>query len=266
MADEARSVLLTGASGKVARGIIPMLADHGWPLRLTDIAPFDDPLPANAEFVAADLGDADAIREAAAGTRAIVHLGALVEYGTLDRVIEPNIKGVHSVFEAARAENIRVVNASSNHVIGFYERSVSLDISDPFRPDSYYGLSKAYGELAARYYYDRYEIESVSVRIGSCFEAPTNERMLATWLSYGDLARLVIRSFEAEKTGYAVVWGVSNNAAGWWDKDDREVIGWTPEDSADGWAGKFDPPSTSVADRFQGGGFCEMPGSGRTGP
>ena len=159
-----------------------------------------------------------------------------------------------------------MVNASSNHVIGFYERSTSLDISDPPRPDSYYGLSKAYGELAARYYYDRYKIESVSIRIGSCFEAPTYERMLATWLSYGDLARLVIRSVETEKTGYAVVWGVSDNAAGWWDKDDREILGWAPEDSADDWAEEFDPSGSSIADRFQGGGFCEMLGSGRTGP
>ena len=125
------------------------------------------------------------------------------------------------------------------------------------RPDSYYGLSKAYGELAALYYYDRYKIESVSLRIGSCFEAPTNERMLATWPSYGDLARLFIRSVETEKTGYAVVWGVSDNAVGWWGKDDREILGS---------AGEFDPPGSSIADRFQGGGFCEMLGSGRTGP
>ena len=90
--------------------------------------------------------------------------------------------------------------------------------------------------------------------------------MLATRPSYGDLARLVIRSVETEKTGYAVVWGVSDNAAGWWDKDDREILGWAPEDSADDWAEEFDPSGSSIADRFQGGGFCEMPGSGRTGP
>ena len=77
MADNTRPVLLTGSSGKVARGIIPLLTEHGWSLRLTDIAPLDDPLPANAEFVAANLRETDAIREAAAGTRAIVHLGAL---------------------------------------------------------------------------------------------------------------------------------------------------------------------------------------------
>ena len=56
MADNTRPVLLTRASGKVARGIIPLLTEHGWSLRLTDIAPFADPLPANAEFVAANLG------------------------------------------------------------------------------------------------------------------------------------------------------------------------------------------------------------------
>lgn len=260
MTEFSKPVLLTGASGKVARAIIPFLIEHGWSLRLTDLAPFPDQIPKNCEFFPANLNDESAFMDLVRGAGTIVHLGALVEYGTLEKIVEPNIKGIHTIFEAARTESIRVVNASSNHAVGFYERTTPLDISDPFRPDSYYGLSKAYGELVARYYYDRYGIESVSVRIGSCFKEPTNERMLATWLSHEDLARLVIQSVEAERTGYSVIWGVSDNSGTWWKNDDRDVVGWTPKDSADGWAGHFDPPGSSVSDRFQGGGFCEMPG------
>src|SRR3712207_9306172 len=60
-----------------------------------------------------------------------------------------------------------------------------------FRPDGYYGLSKAYGELMGRLYWDKHGVENVNLRIGSCFPEPTDARMLSTWLSYADLVRLV---------------------------------------------------------------------------
>jgi len=254
-----RTLLLTGASGKLGQIVAPLLAKTGWHLRLTDLNPYPGELPANSAFQAADLNDYDSINALAEGTRAIVHLGALVDYGTFETVVGPNMRGMHTVFEAARRNGVRVVNASSNHVIGFYERTTKLDIAAPMRPDSYYGLSKAYGELVARFYFDRYGVESVSIRIGSCFDEPKNERMLATWLSRPDLARLISKAVEADRTGCAIVWGVSNNNASWWYGDDRDLIGWEPQDSADGWAGRFDPPGDRIADRCQGGGFCEMP-------
>ena len=59
--------------------------------------------------------------------------------------------------------------ASSNHSIGFHERTTMLDADCDFRPDSFYGLSKAYGELMGRLYWDKHGVENVNVRIGSCF-------------------------------------------------------------------------------------------------
>ena len=60
------------------------------------------------------------------------------------------------------------------------------------RPDGHYGLSKAFGENLAQFYWDRHGIETVSLRIGSSFPEPKDRRMLATWLSYDDLERLVV--------------------------------------------------------------------------
>ena len=53
----AKPVLLTGASGALGRVLTKSLSAEGWTLRLTDIAPFPDPVPAGCTFTRADLND-----------------------------------------------------------------------------------------------------------------------------------------------------------------------------------------------------------------
>ena len=45
-----RPILLTGASGNLGRSLSRDLGAQGWPLRLTDIAPFPDAMPQTASF------------------------------------------------------------------------------------------------------------------------------------------------------------------------------------------------------------------------
>jgi uronate dehydrogenase len=258
MALPTEPVLLTGASGKLGRCLSKGLAERGWRLRLTDIAAYPDPLPPLAEFTEADLDDHATMLRLAEGCAAIIHFGALVEYGTFETMIGPNLRGTFHMFEAALRARVRVVYASSNHVIGFYERTTALDRDHPYRPDSFYGVSKVFGEMVARLYWDKHGIESVSLRIGSCYPEPQDERMLATWLSYGDLIDLVERSLLAESVECSIIWGASNNKAGWWRNDDRTRIGWHPKDSADTWSPRFSKSGDSVADRFQGGAFSAV--------
>ena len=125
-------------------------------------------------------------------------------------------------------------------------------------PDSFYGLSKAYGEMVGRLYWTKHKVESVLVRIGSCFPEPRDQRMLSLWLSYPDMGRLVVAAATAAEVGCATIWGASNNSRTFWRHDDREVIGWQPQDSADVFADRVmgkvsgDP----VAETFQGGMYC----------
>jgi uronate dehydrogenase len=167
------------------------------------------------------------------------------------------------VYEAARREGARVIFASSNHSIGFHERPAGnnerLDADCAFRPDGYYGLSKAYGELMGRMYWDKHGVENVNLRIGSCFPKPIDRRMLSTWLSYDDLTRLCERCVLAERAGHAVIWACSDNPASYWGRDHRDRIGWAPQDSAEPWRAEVahitaDP----VSERYQGGGFTAM--------
>lgn len=250
-----RTILLTGASGTLGRMLAPRLARNGYALRLSDIAAFPDPLPEGAEFVQVDLLDEAAVHELVQGTHQIIHLGGISVEKPFRSVIDANILGLTHLFEAARQDHQRTVFASSNHAIGFYERGKRLSVRDPMRPDGYYGLSKAYGELLARMMFDKHGLESVHMRIGSCLPQPTEARHLSTWLSHDDLERLIIAALEAQATGHAIVWGVSANRQSWWGNDDAARIGYVPQDDAEHFAPLPDH-GDPVTRRFQGGSFA----------
>ena len=76
---------------------------------------------------------------------------------------------------------------------------------------------------SSRFYFDRYGIETVCLRIGSSFPEPKDRRMLATWLSYDDLERLVVASLTAPVVGRSVVYGMSDNTTTWWDNTRRRT-------------------------------------------
>ena len=112
----------------------------------------------------------------AEGCGAIVHLGGVSVERPFEEVLGPNIRGLYHIYEAARREKARVIFASSNHSIGFHERARDDRRRDAVPADGFYGLSKAYGELMGRLYWYKHGVESVFVRIGSCFPEPTNAR------------------------------------------------------------------------------------------
>ncbi len=257
----AKPVLLTGASGALGRVLTRALGASGWVLRLTDIAPFPDPLPNAASFTRADLADGVAILRLAEGCGAIVHFGGVSVERPFEEIVGPNLRGLYHIYEAARRERARVIFASSNHTVGFHDRAATIAAADPFMPDGYYGLSKAYGEMMGRLYWMKHGVESVFVRIGSSLPEPVNARMLASYLSYDDLVRLVARAVLTETVGTSVVWGASENRAmTWWRDDDRAALGWAPRDSADGFAAQLtgrisDDP---VEERYMGGAYCRI--------
>jgi len=218
-------------------------------------------VPAGASFTRADLGDGPAILRLAEGCGAIVRFGGISVEQPFETVIDPNIRGLYHAYEVARRERARMVFASSNHVVGLHKRGEVLDSGCEVRADGHCGLSKAYAELAGRLCWDKHGISSVFLRIGSCTPAPVDDRMLSTWLSYGDLSRAVERSLLADIQGCLVIWGASRNTRMTWRRgDDRAAIGWAPQDSADGWTAELAGKTSSDpgAELHQGGGYCAM--------
>ena len=129
---------------------------------------------------------------AMAGVTAVIHLGGLSDEADWETILAVNVRGTNAVFEAAREAGVgRVVYASSNHAVGYrdYADGPLPDGLAPL-PDSFYGASKAFGEALGGLYHHRYGMDVVCLRIGSCFDLPTNARMLETWLSPDDAGRL----------------------------------------------------------------------------
>ena len=254
-------LLLTGAAGGLGRILRESLKPHVRRMRLSDVAALA-PAGPDEETVSCDLADKGAVDRLVQGCDAIVHLGGISVERPFEEILEANIKGVFHLYEGARRHRVRrVVFASSNHVIGFHRQGEVLDADSPRRPDGYYGLSKSFGEDVARFYFDRYGIESVCLRIGSSFPEPRDRRMLSTWLSYRDLTELVRCSLHAPEVGFTVAYGASDNRDAWWDNRGAAHLGFRPQDSSEPFRAKVEQqPPVDPADpaaQFQGGGFVK---------
>jgi len=260
-----RRLLLTGAAGGLGRVLRERLKANCDILRLSDIADLGAGEPGE-ELAPADLADAGAVDRMVAGVDAIVHLGAYSVEGPFQPILQANIIGAYHLYEAARRHGVkRIVFASSNHVTGFYRQSETIDASHPPRPDGLYGLSKAFWEDLSRFYFDRYGIETACLRIGSSYPEPKDRRMLATWLSYDDLHRLVTACLTTPVLGHTIVFGMSANPVTWWDNRLARHVGYQPQDSSerfrDAVVARTPPPDPSdPATLYQGGVFV------RTGP
>lgn len=233
-------LLLTGAAGGLGRVLRPRLkAQCRW-LRLSDRADLG-PAAEGEELQPAALEDRAAMRALLRDVDAVVHLGGVAVEAAWDPIQQANITGVFNLYEAARLNGVRrIVFASSNHVVGFYRQHEVIDAHAPPRPDTLYGVSKAFGEALSRMYFDRYGIETVCLRIGSATPAPENRRMLATWLSHDDLERLVVAALTAPAAGHSIVYGISDNATRWWDNRLATHIGYRPQDSSEPWRAELE--------------------------
>jgi len=253
-------LLMTGAAGGLGKALRDRLKANCSVLRLSDVQAFGD-AAAGEEIVLADLADAAAVDSMVNGVDAIIHLGGMSVEGPFGAILSANILGAYNLYEAARKHGVkRVVFASSNHVTGFYRQDQTITADHPARPDGLYGLSKAFGEDLSRFYFDRYGIETACVRIGSSFAEPKDRRMLATWLSFDDLHRLITACLTTPVLGHSIIFGMSDNAVTWWDNSRARHIGYVPQDSSDVfrdavYARTMNPDLNDPVAQYQGGGF-----------
>ena len=241
--DASRRIVFTGAAGGIGTMIRPLLAPLYPGLVLSDKTAPKNLLPGET-FVAADLTKPDEVAAAVKGADSVIHLGGFSVEGPWDAILQANIIGCYNLFEAARQAGVkRVVFASSNHAVGFYPRRRKIGTDLTVRPDSRYGVSKAFGEALGALYSDKHGMIVTCLRIGNVGPRPLDARRLSIWIRFD------------------IVYGASDNAASWWDNSRARQLGYRPTGKAEDHRAQAEAEQAKigpdpVGDLFQGGTFC----------
>ena len=254
-------VLITGAGGGIGRSLRETLRGAYPVLRLSDRLPLGAARDGE-EIDCTELSDAAAVERMVAGVDGIIHLGGISGENEWEAILQSNIIGTYNLFEAARRARVeRIIVATSNHAVGFYPRDQRIDHRVVPRPDSRYGVSKAFAEALASLYADKHGIGFLCTRIGNFGPQPIDKRRLSIWISPRDYTQLVRIGLEHPDIRYEIVYGVSNNRRSWYDNSNAERLGYQPQDGSEPFAevvlaaeagGRTDP----IAERYQGGTFC----------
>lgn len=264
-----KKLVLTGAAGRLGSHLREPLTGLCDALISTDIVEDIGTLYPGETYQRADLADYDAVQAVLEGADMVVHFGAIGDEAPFDQILGPNIIGAYNIWQAAHQHGVRrVVYASSIHAVGLYPKQERIGVDAPHRPDSFYGLAKCFAEDLASLYWDKCGVEAVCMRILSCAQV-NNARALGSWLSYGDLIRLVTRAIDTPTTGFSVVYGVSDNDRSPVDNSGAGYLGYRPQDNAEQFAERIlaEAPEADPGDpaqMYHGGPFASI-GLGESG-
>lgn len=240
-------VLITGSEGNVGRVLQRTLADQ------YDVHTMDRTGVGSVRHQVVDLSDYHLMQAAFAEIPHIdyvIHLGADPrEDAPWGSVLKNNIVGTVNLYKCALANRVKkVVFASSTHVVGGYpgyprdiklEEGKKLTVKDQLRPDGYYGVSKAFGELLARQYFDMHHLPSICIRIGTITDVDNphheerREPYIKLWISHDDITQLVNLSLQRDDVPFGIYWGISGNTGADLDiTNAEEELGYNPQDNA----------------------------------
>jgi len=256
-----QAILITGAAGDVGARLRRLLRGVYPRIRISDIRKPSD-LGSDEEFIAADLADYSQVEKITSGIEGIVHLGGFSVEGPWETIHRSNIVGCYNLFEAAYRSGVkRVVFASSNHAVGFYPRERKIGVDVTVRPDSRYGVSKAFGEALGALYADKHGLGVTCIRIGNVNDKPLDKRRLSIWLKPEDLVQLVRIGLEHPDIRFEIFYGASDNKAAWWDNGNAERFGYRPQGRAEDFRAfamteQAKLSADPIAERYQGGPFC----------
>jgi uronate dehydrogenase len=246
-------VLVTGASGAIGGVLLPGLKSSH-PVLGIDMRPGDH------TGLVVDMRRLEDVLEAFAGIDTVVDLAANSEMdASWEEVHTNNLPATMNTLEAARRTGVRrVIFASSHHIVGLAERDEPyasilagrhagldpvgvprLTTLDPVRPDGAYGVGKALGEAAGRYYAEEHGLSVLCLRIGTVNPAdrPHHPKDYSTFLSHRDLLALVRCCLAApDSLRFGVYFGVSANRWRIWDIENaRRELGYQPVDDSEQW-------------------------------
>ncbi len=255
-----KTVLITGATGDVGSWLRKELAGK-YQLRLSDVRPIRK-LQKGESFMQADVSKMSDMLRITKGVEAIVHLGGFSVEGPWEVIHKANIVGCYNAYEAARRNGVkRFLFATSNHAVGYYPRTTTIDHRVYIKPDSRYGVSKVFGEALGSLYSDKYGMEVFLIRIGNVNDKPIDKRRLSIWVSPRDLAQLVQIGIDHPQVRFEIVYGISDNRRAWYDNSNAARLGYRPQDRSEDYAAEIlakEQPGDPRAEKYQGGTFVHV--------
>jgi nucleoside-diphosphate-sugar epimerase len=162
------TVLVTGASGRIGRKLVPLLLENGYRVRA---AIHSTPLPEEWKSEVTSFPFDEAIAEAVGGADAIVHLAGIMPPASDDLVFRTNIEATYRLLQEAASQTQipRVVFASSDATyctgwsLSEYPEAIQED-SARQRPTVFYGLSKVIGERFCQFFHETRHVPTVALR------------------------------------------------------------------------------------------------------
>ena len=171
-----RQVLITGGAGFIGRHLATYLTDHDFEVTVLDNESLGDRKHLDLDrvrFVAGDIRDRDALRDALAGHDAVVHLAA--DTRVMDSIEDPahnfdnNVVGTFELLNTCRELGVgRVVAASTGGaILGDVEPPVHEEMAP--MPTSPYGASKLMLEGYLSAYASSYELSTCALRFSNIY-------------------------------------------------------------------------------------------------
>lgn len=263
-------ILITGANGRCGTCLTTLGYEKIFLDQASPPAIFK-----NEDFIQDDLSDINFLGDVLTDCDVLIHLAATSSpQSPWEDVLKNNIIAVRNIFKAAfDAKLDRIIFTSSNHVVGMYElenvpdiyeldNNIKIDHNSAPRPDSYYAVSKLFGENLGRYYAEMGGPKFYSLRIGAVLDEFNDnpyayaedgvrkklwkrgdseyilklKRLKAIWQSRRDFNQMVDLCIRHEGSSFQIFYATSNNARSWLDiSHAKEVLGYKPLDNAEEW-------------------------------
>ena len=231
-----KKILITGGTGYIGNAFLNKYA------LAYSFKAFGRTKPAQSvEFFQGDIKDITALKKAAFGVDAILHLAAVTtdkKEVTDEEYINTNIVGTHNVLKAAAENKVKkVVFMSSVCAVGFRPDKYPVREDEKCNPtDGMYGFSKFAGERLCRYYSEEHGINIVCLRPSMVvpqheFIPPKKGSM--PWIGYVDIEDVlqeIALGLENEHIKYGVFHAAPDNRFSMFDiSKAKEMLGYSPK-------------------------------------
>lgn len=203
--DRKALVLVTGSAGRLGRSAVRALRSAGRKVRGFD----RKATPDTKDYTIGDLAEAPALRRAARGVAAVIHLGASPDdEDFVTRLLPNNIVGLYNVLEAARGAGAKRVLLASTGQVNWWQQIEGPwpnRPNDPPTPRHWYAVTKITAEAAGKVYARDFGMTVLALRLGWCprTREQVNEidalpRGQDVYLSPGDAGRFFVRALDAD--------------------------------------------------------------------